>query len=153
MKPVKKSVLLWYSPREMYELVTHIEAYPEFLPWCAAAQVLERHEGGLTARLDMAFAGVRTQFTTRNLHEANQRVRVALVEGPFAHLEGDWHFKPLSRPGSAPDEVNACKINFEMSYRFEHGALDAVLSPVFDKVAETLVDRFVARAEQLYGPR
>ena len=32
MKHVKKSVLLWYSPREMYELVTDIARYPEFLP-------------------------------------------------------------------------------------------------------------------------
>jgi ribosome-associated toxin RatA of RatAB toxin-antitoxin module len=34
MKHVKKSVLLWYSPREMYDLVIAIEDYPVFLPWC-----------------------------------------------------------------------------------------------------------------------
>ena len=39
MKHVKKSVLLWYSPREMYTLVTGIEDYPSFLPWCEKAEV------------------------------------------------------------------------------------------------------------------
>ncbi|MFM8796712.1 MAG: type II toxin-antitoxin system RatA family toxin, partial [Betaproteobacteria bacterium] len=34
MKHVRKSVLLWYSARQMYDLVTQVQAYPEFLPWC-----------------------------------------------------------------------------------------------------------------------
>ncbi len=42
MKHVKKSVLLWYSPREMYDLVVAVEDYPSFLPWCERAEVLER---------------------------------------------------------------------------------------------------------------
>lgn len=151
MKPVQKSVLLWYSPTEMYQLVTQVEAYPEFLPWCAQSQVLERRADGLTARLDLQFAGVRTHFSTRNTHTENERVQVELVEGPFSHLVGDWQFKPLRRPGS--DAVNACKVLFEMRYAFSSAAFEALLAPVFGKVAESLVDRFVARAEQLYGPR
>ena len=31
MKHVHKTVLLWYSPREMYDLVTAIDDYPRFL--------------------------------------------------------------------------------------------------------------------------
>ena len=42
MKHVKKSVLLWYSPHEMYALVTDVEDYPKFLPWCERAEVLEQ---------------------------------------------------------------------------------------------------------------
>lgn len=154
MKPVQKSVLLWYSPAEMYQLVTQVEAYPEFLPWCSSSQVLERRADGLTARLDLQFAGARTHFSTRNTHTENERVQVELVEGPFSHLVGDWQFKPLRRPGSLEtDQVNACKVMFEMRYAFASHTLEALLSPVFGKVAESLVDRFVARAEQLYGPR
>ncbi len=151
MKPVNKSVLLWYSAPEMYALVTGVEAYPKFLPWCDGADVLERREDGLTARLSLSFAGVRTHFTTRNTHYDNTRVRVELVDGPFSHLDGDWQFKPLQRPGS--DVANACKVQFELRYAFSSSALEAVLSPVFDKVAQTFVDRFVERAEAVYGPR
>jgi ribosome-associated toxin RatA of RatAB toxin-antitoxin module len=151
MKPVNKSVLLWYSAPEMYALVTGVEAYPKFLPWCDGAEVLERRDDGLTARLSLSFAGVRTHFTTRNTHHDNARVRVELVDGPFSHLDGDWQFKPLQRPGS--DVANACKVQFELRYAFSSNALEAVLSPVFDKVAQTFVDRFVERAEAVYGPR
>ena len=152
MKHVKKSVLLWYSPREMYDLVTGIEAYPEFLPWCARAEVIEAHEDGMTARLHLAYAGVRHAFTTRNRHAAERSVVLELVDGPFSLLDGTWHFHPLAPPGSG-DAPAACKIEFELRYAFSSAALEAVVSPVFDRVANTFVDSFVKRAAQVYGER
>ena len=81
MKHVNKSVLLWYSPREMYALVINVPEYPQFLPWCERAEVLERQAGGMTARLHLAYAGVRHAFTTRNEHVADASVRLGLVDG------------------------------------------------------------------------
>ena len=150
MKHVKKSVLLWYTPVEMYELVTDIGRYPEFLPWCDHAQVLEHHDDGVVARIGLAYMGVRHAFTTRNDNVPGQSVLVKLVDGPFSLLDGTWHFRTLGRPGS---DDKACKIEFDLRYAFSSIALEAVLSPVFDKVANTFVDSFVKRAEQVYGPR
>jgi ribosome-associated toxin RatA of RatAB toxin-antitoxin module len=154
MKHVKKSVLLWYSPHEMYELVTAVAHYPEFLPWCEKAEVLEHAESGVTARLSLAYAGVHHAFTTRNSHEKDRKVEMKLVDGPFSLLDGVWQFLPLNKPGSqGPDAQQACKIEFELRYAFSSRALEAVVSPVFDRVANTFVDRFVQRAEAVYGPR
>lgn len=155
MKHVKKSVLLWYSPREIYELVTDIARYPEFLPWCERAELLEQHEGGMTAKLSLAYAGVRHAFTTRNTHETDRRVSMELVDGPFSKLEGNWFFLPLGKPGAEPAVAGpqACKIEFDLCYAFSSKALEAVVSPVFDRVANTFVDSFVQRAESVYGAR
>ncbi len=150
MKHVQKSVLLWYSPREMYTLVVGIPQYPEFLPWCDRADVLLQDEHSVTARLGLAFKGLRHSFTTRNLHVTDAQVQVQLVDGPFSMLQGLWVFKPLGRPGS---EQQACKIEFDLRYAFSSVALEAVVSPVFDRVADTFVDAFVRRAEEVYGPR
>ena len=100
MKHVKRSVLLWYSPREMYDLVIDIERYPSFLPWCAKADVVERHDDGMTARLTLVKGGLRHAFTTRNRHRTGEQVSVALVDGPFSELEGTWQFVPVSRAGA-----------------------------------------------------
>jgi ribosome-associated toxin RatA of RatAB toxin-antitoxin module len=150
MKHVKKSVLIWYSPLEMYELVTGVREYPRFLPWCSSADVLAEHDDGMTARLGLAYMGVRHAFTTRNQHVHGESVLVQLVDGPFSLLEGSWRFLPLGRPGSVQP---ACKIEFDLRYAFASKALEAVVSPVFDKVANTFVDSFVRRAESVYGPR
>jgi ribosome-associated toxin RatA of RatAB toxin-antitoxin module len=154
MKHLKKSVLLWYSPREMYELVTAIEDYPTFLPWCERAEVLQRDDAGMTARLTLSKGGVRHAFTTRNLHQPAERVQVRLVDGPFSRLDGSWRFLPLGRGGTEPEtEPRACRIEFDLRYAFANAALEAVVSPVFDRIANTFVDSFVQRAEQVHGPR
>lgn len=150
MKHVKKSVLLWYSPAEMYRLVTDVAAYPRFLPWCERAEVLASHDSGMTARIHLAFAGVRHAFTTRNDNQPDREVLMHLVDGPFSVLEGTWRFSALDAPGAAGQ---ACRIEFELRYAFSSRALGLVLSPVFDRVANTFVDSFVKRAEQVYGPR
>jgi ribosome-associated toxin RatA of RatAB toxin-antitoxin module len=150
MKHVRKSVLLWYSPREMFDLVTDFHSYPRFLPWCDSAELLEQHEDGITARLGLAYMGVRHKFTTRNANVPGERVAISLVDGPFSLLDGLWVFHPLGRPGS---DVPACKIEFDMRYAFSSAALETVVSPVFDRVANTFVDSFVKRAEDVYGPR
>jgi ribosome-associated toxin RatA of RatAB toxin-antitoxin module len=154
MKHVKRSVLLWYSPREMFDLVTAVERYPEFLPWCERAEVLEQHADGMTARVHLAKRGVRHAFTTRNAHVDAREVRVALVDGPFSELEGTWQFLPVGRAGASVDgQAKACRIEFDLRYAFASTALEALVSPVFDLVANTLVDSFVQRAEQVHGPR
>ncbi|GAB4565277.1 MAG: type II toxin-antitoxin system RatA family toxin [Rhizobacter sp.] len=150
MKHVKKSVLLSYSAPEMYTLVTAVPDYPRFLPWCEKAEVLTDDESGMTARLHLAYGGLRHTFTTRNTHVADSSVLVALVDGPFSVLEGAWRFVPLALGGS--DEL-ACKIEFDMRYAFANRPLELVVSPVFDRVANTFVDAFVKRAEQVYGER
>ena len=151
MKQVKKSVLIWYSPAEMYELVTGVHDYPRFLPWCERAEVIEQHAGGMTARLHLAYAGVRHAFTTRNVHEPGRQVVVELVDGPFSVLDGTWLFQPIAMPSG--DAQPACRIEFDLRYAFSSKALEAVVSPVFDRVANTFVDSFVKRAEQVYGAR
>jgi ribosome-associated toxin RatA of RatAB toxin-antitoxin module len=150
MKHVRKSVLLWYSAHEMYELVTRLEDYPSFLPWCERAEVIERHDDGITGRLHLAYAGVHHAFTTRNVHVPDESVMVRLVDGPFSHLEGDWAFRALGNP--AVDRP-ACKVEFDLQYAFSSRALEVVVSPVFDHMANTLVDSFVRRAEEVYGLR
>ena len=155
MKHVKKSVLLWYSAEEIYALVVDVESYSKFLPWCERAEILARHEDGLTARLHLAYSGLRHAFTTRNVHVPDRSVQVALVDGPFSLLDGLWRFVPLPLPGGATalGGGDACKIEFEMRYAFANGVLDAAISPVFDRIAGTFVDSFVRRAEQVYGTR
>ena len=77
-------------------------------------------------------------------------VVVRLVDGPFSTLEGAWAFRALGDPAR---DRPACKVELDLRYGFSSTALERVVSPVFDRVANTLVDSFVKRAEQVYGAR
>ena len=146
MKHVKKSVLLWYSAHEIYELVIDVEAYPKFLPWCERAEIIGGDDRGPTARLFLAFSGLRHAFTTKNVQVRDESVHIGLIDGPFSLLDGLWRFVPLPLPGgpdlAGPKTASACKIEFEMRYAFSTGVLEAAISPVFDRIANAFVDRF-----------
>ena len=146
MKTVSKSVLIWYSPQEMYVLVTDVEHYPKFLPWCDRARVVCVDEGGMTAEIGISFSGIRQTFTTRNVHVPGRQVSIKLVNGPFSQLDGEWNFLPLG-DGSQ----RACKVELTLNYGFENATLGKLVGPVFDKIAGSLVDAFVKRAGQVYG--
>ncbi|MCR6476113.1 type II toxin-antitoxin system RatA family toxin [Variovorax sp. ZS18.2.2] len=146
MKTVNKSVLIWYSAEEMYALVTDVAKYPQFLPWCDKARIVEEDEGGMTAEVGLAFGGFHQSFTTRNTHVPGREVQLKLVDGPFSNLDGHWKFVPVGEAGE-----RACRVELHMSYGFSNFALQALVGPVFDTIASSLVEAFVKRAEQVYG--
>lgn len=146
MKTVHKSVLIWFSAEEMFALVTDVDRYPQFLPWCDRAEVLAREHDAMTARVGMSIGGIKQSFTTRNLHQPGRQVRMSLLDGPFSSLDGRWDFTPV---GEADER--ACKVEFHLSYDFSSAALSALVGPVFERIAGSLVDAFVKRAHQVYG--
>lgn len=146
MKTVSKSVLIWYSPEEMFSLVVGVEKYPQFLPWCDRSSVLEQDEEGMVAEVGIALSGLRQTFVTRNTHHAGRRVQMRLVKGPFSRLDGDWHFHPIG-DGSQ----RACRVELLLHYGFDSATLATLVGPVFDRIAGTMVDAFIKRAEQVYG--
>lgn len=149
MKQVVKSALVWHSPAQMFALVTDVARYPEFLPWCDHARVLEEDASGMTAEVGIAISRIRQSFVTRNEHIGHEQVRMRLIRGPFSALEGDWTFQPVGAADSHSSQ--ACKVGLTLRYDFASLPLRLLVGPVFDKIANTMVDAFVKRAEHLYG--
>ncbi len=145
MQRIRKSVLVPYSSAEMFDLVDDVERYPEFLPWCGGAQVLATRPEGKTARVDIAYRGVRAHFTTDNVNDRPDSIVITLRDGPFRHLHGEWRFRSL--------DESACKVEFGLAYEFATQILDRVIGPVFGHIASTFIDAFVNRAQALHGSR
>ena len=146
MKTVTKSVLIWYTPSEMYVLVTDVDRYPQFLPWCDRARVVNSDADGMTAEIGISFSGIRQTFTTHNTHVQDRQVAIKLISGPFSRLDGEWNFLPIE-----DGTQRACKVELTLHYGFDNAALSKIVGPVFDKIASSMVDAFVKRATQVYG--
>ena len=145
MATVKKSALVLYSTAEMYALVSDIEAYPQFLPWCRSTQVLSRNENEVRATIEMAKGGVHKSFTTCNRMQIHKMIGMRLLEGPFKRLEGYWRFEAL--------RADASKVSLDMEFEFANYLLRVAIEPVFKQIANSLVDAFCSRAADLYGKR
>ncbi len=146
MKTVSKSVLIWYSAAQMYQLVTDVDRYAEFLPWCERARAVSCDADSMLAEITILFAGIRQTFSTRNRHVPDRQVVIKLVSGPFSRLDGEWNFVPV---GSADER--ACKVELTLHYGFENAILSKLVGPVFDKIADNMVEAFIKRAKQVYG--
>ncbi len=130
----------------MYALVNDVASYPDFLPWCRSSVVLSESGNQMTARVEIARGALNQTFTTRNTLHRNKKIQIALVDGPFKALHGAWTFAPLKRDG-------ACKIELDLEYKFDSGLMSIAARPVFNQIANTLVDAFSKRAVQVYGER
>ena len=138
---VRRSALVGFPAETMFDLIEAAERYPEFLPWCAETRVVERDDHVVVADIRVNYRNIRLDFTTRNPKRRPEYMAITLERGPFRRFEGDWHLTPLA--------ADACKIEFALRYDFASPVLGRLAGPVFDRIANTLVDAFVARAERL----
>ena len=143
MPLVEKSVLIERSAQQMFDLVEDIESYPQFLPWCSGTRIDFRDERRTVATLHINFHSVKAHFTTENEKDNPAWMTLKLVDGPFRRLEGLWRFKALAE--------NACKVEFQLSYEFSNRLFEKIIGPVFSQIANTFVEAFVKRAQQVYG--
>jgi ribosome-associated toxin RatA of RatAB toxin-antitoxin module len=143
MAIVEKSALVPFSAQQMFELVSQVAQYPDFLPWCSSADIKSESVDGVVATLGIAFKGIRQSFTTENQHRSGAAIDMNLVDGPFRQLCGRWDFLILRE--------NACKVSLRLEYEFSSRLLEQVLGPVFGTISNSLVDSFISRAEQVYG--
>ena len=66
-----------------------------------------------------------------------------LVDGPFRYLKGVWQFKPL--------ETTACKVMLTLDFDFDSQLAKTALASICNQAANTMVDAFCKRANEVYG--
>lgn len=140
---IERQALVPYSDRQMFELVCDVESYPEFLPWCERGDLLEAGEDFQLARLTISKASLRQSFTTRNQLVRPGLIQMALVDGPFRELSGQWLFRPLGE--------GACKVSLHLSFETASILSGAAVGSVFGQAANSMVDMFYRRAQSLYS--
>ncbi len=145
MLELRRSAIVAQPAEVVFKLVNDIERYPEFVPGCESAQVLERDGQEIVARLGVRRGSLSTSFTTRNRLVGGQSVHMRLVDGPFKHFDGHWHVRPLAG--------DASEIELVLHYQFSNPIKRALLQPLFSSIAEQMVRAFVQRAQSLAAPR
>lgn len=143
MPVVKKTALVRHSAQEMFDLVADVEGYPKFLPWCHSTELLSRSDNELCGRIEVARLGVRQKFSTCNRIDPPNRMQIDLIDGPFRKLTGAWTFSAL--------RADACKVELELEFEFSGRLIDKAFGSVFGQIANSLVDAFCKRADEVYG--
>jgi ribosome-associated toxin RatA of RatAB toxin-antitoxin module len=141
---VRRSALVDQPAEHLFDLIEAAEHYPAFLPWCAGARILCRDDALVSADIEMRYAGVGFTLRTRNPKRRPEYMAIHLEQGPFRRFEGEWRLRRL--------DPRACRVDFLLDYDFDSPLMTRVAGPMFDRIANTMVDAFVARAGQVPAP-
>ena len=142
MPQVSRAALVPFSAKQMYDLVNDVVSYPQFLPGCSGSKIIEQAESSMVASVDVAKAGIKKTFTTKNTLIDAQLIGMNLVDGPFKSLTGGWHFTAL-------DET-ACKVELKLDFEFTNALVAMAFGKVFQELTNNMVNSFTQRAKQVY---
>ena len=132
-----------YAPEQMFNLVSDIEKYPEFLPWCVGTRIRSREGDVLIADMVIGYKMFRERFTSRVELTRPGRIDVSYYEGPFKYLNNHWIF--LEQPDGT------CVVDFYVDFEFRSKLLQKMIGVVFEKAVQIMVSAFEERADQVYG--
>ena len=127
----------------MFDLVADVERYKDFLPWCSDSRLVSRGDRELCGLIEVSRLGITQAFSTCNELDPPGRMGIALHEGPFKKLHGEWRFIAL--------RDDACKVVLTLEFEFAGRLINAAFGKVFHQVANSLVESFVERAREVYG--
>mgnify|MGYP001627509733 CR=1 FL=1 len=142
------SKTLAYSPEQLFKLVGNVDAYPDFVPWILGMRTWNARTAGegvtlVDAEAKVGFSFLKERFTTRVRRDANTHtIEVALIAGPFRHLNNRWRFLP---------DPQGTRVEFEIDFEFKSRLLAGLLSSNFGYAVDKLMTCFEARAMALYG--
>jgi coenzyme Q-binding protein COQ10 len=139
--------VLPYPPERMFELVGDVDRYPEFVPWITAMRTWNAHHEStgvsvVDAEAQVGFSFLRERFSTRvRRDEAQRRIDVSLLSGPFRKLANRWIFEP---------HPVGVLVKFDIDFEFKSRLLDAMLQANFERAVNKLIACFESRAMALY---
>ena len=151
-----------YTPDQIFDVVSDVGAYSQFVPWCVESRVLPPPSADadaapssaasplthatLEAELRIGFNNLSEAYTSTvalaRPHTITSTVRGSAV---FHHLDCSWRFAP----GPLPATV---WLNFGIDFAFKSAVYRHAAALFFDQVASRTVGAFEARCGELYGP-
>ena len=139
---------LSYSAEQMFNLVSDIERYPEFIPWCEAVRINscdlihKRNIKIVNADMVVSFKVFRDTLTSEvTIDKKSNTVNVEYINGPFTFLKNQWLFKNLE---------NQCEISFYVEFEFKSKIMQRVVGLIFHEAMKRIVKAFEKRARELY---
>ncbi len=144
----QEHVISKYSISQIFQMIADIQKYPEFIPWCSRAEILQRRENFIIAELFISFKGITQSYISEvslvpPIEALPASIKVKAIKGPFKYLINNWHFRQIQH--------NGCAIDFNIDFTFDNFLLEKLFGLLFYKAIKKMMQSFSARADELYG--
>ncbi len=134
------------SAATMFNVVSDVENYPEFLPYCKALTIIRNYEENKIpiVEADMTVAYGKLEETFRSKVSLDQRAKTITSEnlkGPFRQLHSQWFFEEIS--------TDVTDVHFSIDYEFKNRMMKMLMGSLFEKAFRTYAESFETRAKSL----
>jgi coenzyme Q-binding protein COQ10 len=134
-----------YTAKQMFDLVSDVESYPEFLPWCSDAKIIQKLENSrfiadLTVRFNIFMQKYRSNVVVKS-EGGIYFISVESVNGVFETLKCLWVFTP---------NESGADIRFEVDLEFKSSLFQELVVLLFEEVSRKIISKFESRAKKIY---
>lgn len=137
--------LLKYSAEKLFQVVSDIDNYKNFVPWCIDSAVLKRKENHLEAELSVGYSLFHEKYISLVSIQAPTRVTaISNQTNLFEFLKTDWEFQP-GRDG------HSTWVTFQVEFQFKSALYNKISEMFFQDIINHMVAAFENRCKQLYG--
>ena len=131
-----------YSPINIYEMVSDIDFYSQFIPGCTSSEIISRKGNEVEAILGLKYLVMSGDFKSRVTLDSKKLTIISEgIEGPFNSILTKWSF----------DEAdNGVLVNVNISLDLKNKIFEKILKRNIKKIISQVVISFEERADILY---
>ena len=136
MLKIEKKVHSNSSAENLYGLVSDVESYSEFIPWCEKSIIERRVHDYFFAKLNMKYLLFSGSFVSKvTLYDYERKINALGVKGSFRYLEANWVFDEY-------DDGTLVSINLELDLN------NIILEKAIDSASGVLIKETISSFEK-----
>lgn len=132
---------------QMFDVVSDVERYQDFLPWCQESIILSKREGYITADLVVGFPPLFESYTSKVTMAKPHLIRAESSQGKlFREMITTWRFGP-----GLKGKPQSCIVDFSVDFEFRSALTSQLANVFFNEVVRTMEGAFYNEAKKRYG--
>ena len=145
MPNIYNKALLQYNSTTLYNVITDVESYNKFIPWCESIEVIERKENTIICDVKVKFLFIKAKYrsiaTLRPEENGKTEVIIKMISGPFSHFTTIWRLQK--------ENENETSVDFHCNFSFNNSVYNGIATTTLTFANKAILEAFEKRIKTI----